>query len=612
MPDAEKERRKKEAALFAPPTTDELDALYAAPTAEELATVKAGPASVPEVREFMKGGQPSAKDLARVVGGFGYGALEASQPTELLRGTEFLARAALTPGGFKERMATAAKDTIAPSLSEIGAGVRTALTTPPWKLFGRKGLENFEKALSTQQVGEEAAFEPISRTAGGLAAMVAGMVKGARGGPARAAGRAEKAFEKTARRLLQVDEDVVKAIRKNPDEVVQLVQTMPKEEVSNVALKIADELAARHDRLSEPVKRFRGIVAEDRARKIGTGPLREALNKTEAALRTEPEVVVEAPRQGMYDIGVSAAGKPVVKGGGSVLSASDESKMGEIARLLAPEKISPRDAMLIVDKIDALAPPDPAVIDKGLIGAKAYYALRGLRTDLKQALRGVSKDLDGWLEADKAYAQFQEHGGDLIGKFSGDQRESFARTIFNQAKDPIRQRLVKALSMGEGKPADAFFDELNRVRAAQGIKTIQMERTRPAQERVHEIVRRWREAGGAVGSTAGTGLGAALGFGGGAPGAIGGASVGGMAGMAVGKLVGQKIGIALSDPMRVLAKAQKAKTLSDKAQRLAKDVSIIGKAYGTPGMQAFFNTVGGASPVVRELQQYILVQETHE
>lgn len=443
----------------------------------------------------------------------------------------------------------------------------------------RKGVE---------VLGPKGLAESLPRdweTYGGAAATLLSLASGAKGllkgSVAKRAAKAEEAVIKDIKYLTGEGEGaVMDAMVKRPEKVREALQS-GKLGVDDLAVKLGEHLEQKKKMLGETVGTFREVAMADNEPTIRVGKEVQRLNRIEDELKTSA--------------------------GASVLSKSELSEINEIRTLLPKltekggAKISPRDAVLISDKVFQILERSKA--KPGNISSAVEYELRQLRRAIKDSARnstGIGKE---WALADEAYAKMEDLSGDIQRQLSGDNRASFVDRLLNKNKDPLRDRLAEALDLAEDKPiksSNAFFDALADTKAAQGLKALDVTKSDPIRDQANRVYQEWLRRGTMAGATIASGMGAkSMG--------VAGAMVGVPAGGLVGRVAVSPFARYMGSPGRLLKNAEKAKTLSKEAKKLAKDMGFMQEHFGVEGANILFNAAKGL-PAFNQLKTWAEAQ----
>lgn len=529
---------------------------------------------------------------------FGIGAAEAANPLDIPRSVETIGRGLLgsisssvpkeTPSGlivpqptksFGQAMDEAEQKTVMPNLS-----VKGLLSKIP-------AAKDYVSDLP-----------PEYEAAGGLSALAVGGIKGIRGlikgSPVKQAVNAERSLVKDVKYLTgEAEGPVMDAILTRPREVAALIRN-GELSVFDLAKSVSARLIKKEKELGAAVGEFRNAVKSDNVRKIKTDQFKNMAIKAEAEASLTPEIVqgkktVQSPI-------LDEAGRPISKevatttsvGGGSLFSGKDQTKINEIMEMLKPSQLSPRDAMLVIDKIDEMTDYEKQVA-RGNISEAAAVALGRIRTQLKDALRKTTKESEAWAAADDQFSTFKENSRGLIDKFSGDAAASSVDGLLNKNKDPIRERLAKALNAGpaEGVDSEKFFIELADKKAAQVLKALDVTKADPIKDQLNRLFQKWMRRGEWGGAAVGS--------------YVGGGPTGMAAGGLLGHVVMEPVARSLASPFRLLDRAQKVKTLSKDAKDFAMDLGWLQKNLGTEGANAFMRSLEGGIPAINELAAWV-------
>lgn len=459
--------------------------------------------------------------------------------------------------------------------------------------FG-KGGQVLGKGLKrgAEAIGRTGAYKTAARTVG------------------RAVQKAEQKMTKLAKSILaESDPVILEALKNRPEKILSMLKAR-KLSPEALSRQMRKELSEIKGEFGARAKVFRKMAKKDTDRKIGTKQLRSYLENLEDRFALEPDKI-KVPKPVKSKI-IGPDGKPLetIKetvekiGGGQTLASGDLAFLKKIRdEFLQPERISPRDALLIVDKIDSALTGFYKSGASSNISAGFAGALKNMRGHLKDIIRKNSKVGAIWDRTDDAFNLFMDHGDDLLKKLSGDQRVSFANNLLNKNKDPLRQRLTAILNIRnamqdndagaikqslqmlrkvaegeaeilEGNYAKRFFNELADVKTAQKMQATLDEIYDPIADRQHRLVQKWMQRGGDIG--------AGVGAGGGMGGGMLGFGAGYVAGKGIGKEAGRRVGKRLANPYRILKQAEKAKKLTEAGIRgnpLYKVMSKMGK-YG--------------------------------
>lgn len=357
------------------------------------------------------------------------------------------------------------------------------------------------------------------------------------------------------------------------------------------------------------------LSPDELARRVSGGlkTIRESLGKDVGKYRAQIEAMDSQtldPKE-YVDIIRKSYGALQTTTGESALSAADAGKLESIVKLLGSgsgtmdlatganrvSKVAPRDILLAVDKIDEIAPPGEAGqmrIDRGNIGQKAYATLRKLRSDMKQKLRGQVEETEGWIESDRKFHEYMDNARGLEEKFAGDQRETAINNLFGKGKTPVRERLTEALNVGGVDRATRFFNDLEDIKAAQGLKSVMTKRNDPTADRLDRIIKKYERAGAAVGAVVSAAAMSVL------PWGMALATAPSMG--ILGAIGGRKLGNWRSDPMRILEAAKSAKNATPEVKKFADDVKWINETYGPDGVKAFLKLMPQTAAAIAPAQ----------
>lgn len=519
-------------------------------------------------------------------GGAAKGASAASKARKAAQAGKLLTRAAAAEGAL--RAAGETEDiTSGQGAADIATGAAIGYG------FG-KGGQLLGKGLKrgAEAVGQTGAYQAAKRTVG------------------RAVKKAENKMTQLAKSILaESDPVILEALRKRPEKIRTMLKTR-KLSPEALSRQMRKELGEIKTEFGSRAQVFRKMAKRDTDRKIGTKQLRSYLDNLEERFALEPEKIKVPKRQASKIIGPDGRPIETIKetvekiGGGQTLGHGDLAFLKKIRdEYLQPEQISPRDALLIVDKIDSALKGFYKSGADSNISAGFAGALKNMRGHLKDIIRKNSKVGAIWDRTDDAFHLFMDHGDDLLKKLSGDQRVSFANNLLNKNKDPLRQRLTAILNIRnamqendakaikkslemlrsvasgdaeilEGNYAKKFFNELADIKTAQKMQATIDEIYDPIADRQHRLVQKWMQRGQDIGA----GVGAGSGLGGGPLGF----GVGYVAGKGAGREAGRRIGKRLANPYRILKASERAKALTKSGVRgnpLYKVMSKMGK-YG--------------------------------
>lgn len=566
-----------------------------------------GIGAAPEPTPAPEPQEPEGPSLAQRGAGVAIGAAEAMNPLSVPRSVEEIGRALgktfrsakpqetptglivpVEQKGFLQSLGEASREAVMPDLS-----VQRGVSMIP----GGKEL--------VEQTGTEQLIGGLIPAAAGLYKGVKGVVQGKPTAALlekQAAKQAKKAA--TLTKKIVRDDSLIESILQNPDDVakvalgeqgaVQYTAAGPKGSLFNdLADEIGKELLDIQKNLRIRVGEFRKIAQGNQTRIIEADDVRDALEGAKRTVRGE-----------------------------SLLESSELSKLDKLLGYLKPEssvnaagvvqlekKISPNEALEIVDKIDQLNLD--TLVDKGNISRKFANDLFGVRKTLKERVRDASEMGKQWAEADDNLSKFIDNSGSLINKFTGTNKESATGNLFGKGKTPIREQLAAALDAAKaidskgGSRASEFFERLQTLRSGEALRRVELQRIDPDADKITNIIDSYERNAARLGRAIGAGAGASSG---GFLGAIVGTEVGGsMLGMA-----GRALGVKVADPRRILTAASKAKTLSAEAKKLASDALTVGKSTGPEGIMAFMQTVAPFTPAVNELGQFIRAQNQNE
>lgn len=521
---------------------------------------------------------------AQKAAGFGLGVAEAYNPLSIPRSVEVIGRALMEPNKFTGEYSKGIAPV--PETQSFGENLALAESKAVTPDLSVKGLLSKIPGTKTFLEGVPQSYE----TAGGLAALGYGGVKGLRGmikgSPVKQATKATEGVVQDVKFLMNEPEGpIMDAILQRPEKVAELYKQQ-KFGVDDLSQVIVSALEKKGNELRKTVTGFRDLAIADDTKSIPTKPLIDILDKAENRWK--------------------------LSSGKTTLSKKDLAKFKEMRSYLEADKVSPRDALTITDWIDNNTNYES--VANGNISKAAANAVKEFRQALKGQVRSSSGKMEQWAKADDQMSSFIELADDLPDKFSGDGRVNSINSLLNPSKDPLKQRVANALNIGsEAGPikseADDFFNLLAERRAAQGMKNLDVSKVDPIRDQTNRMYQKWIKRVENLGQSAGTVTATGLGMN--AMGPAGAAM--GIAGFAPGGLLakvagGEKFARYMASPERLLKKAQEAKTLSQDAKELAKDLSFLQKNFGVEGANLLINSLKGSIPAVNELARYVEAQ----
>jgi len=482
------------------------------------------------------------------------------------------------------------------------------------------------RSLGEAVYGEEAMTEMLPHEyemAGSLATMLIPAGKGAlglvRGSKAKQARKATENVVRDIKYLTGEGEGVImRELLENPEAIRALYQggNVKADDLAALIVKRLDDVEIR---LAKEVRKYKSVAEADRGRKITTRPYRERLKQLVAGAEAEPEITLIPTTKKSKVLGPSGepirvpATKTVKKGGGTSLSQTDFSEIEKVAKILLPENVSPRDALLAIERLDK-------AIDWSKESTKhtprALGAFKQMRGELKEVVRASTPEGKVWATRDDALHTFYENSKGLRKKFDGDQKVSAVNTLLNETKDPVRVRLgasldaVRQIAPDEVEVSQSFFKMLAQRKGARLLKDVEITKHDKVADQVNRIFKDWvdrgRAWGIAIGTTTAHGAGHLTGGGWLASLALSpvGAAVGHLGGRGLGSVIGRLRG----DPLRILAKAQKAKILSAEAKTIAKDLAFFHKTFGPEGTNAAVS-LAYELPAMKELARWGAAQD---
>lgn len=403
--------------------------------------------------------------------------------------------------------------------------------------------------------------------------------------------------------LKEGDGPILDAIIKRPQAVLNHIKNGTAS-LDDVAYSVGTELERIKSGLGENVDKYKSAFVADPLKRVNV------IDEVKMVNPQGKEVILQSPLQQISDFRKSVTSREGV----SILDSKQEANLKNLEKILTPKDktiktsvdkgygpvvsenvqkvkdIHPHDSMLAIKAIDKMVNYETAF--GGGVDAEAVNNLLNVRRTLKTQIRG--SDIN-WFKADEDYANFMELQYGLTKKLKeSDSAEGFLSNIFGANKDRVRERLLDALNYSDHLDTkvtgggDAFFRRLADIQAAKKIKGVQLEVSRPYQEKMNEITRYWTKAGAGAGALI--------------AGKIGGfdsVATGGV----IGGYAGFKVGQQMANPMRVINSAIRTQKLSSAANKLAQDLTFVHKVYGNDGIISLLDIVG-STPALNEIAKF--------